>query len=62
MKIRADHKEKTDDCKTEMLMTWLRQTMSASWSAVVRALVGIGMGALAQKIAMKYGESVPHTM
>ena len=62
MKIRTDHREKTDVCKTEMLMTWLRQTTDASWSAVVRALVGIRMGALAQKIAVKYGESVPHKL
>ena len=40
MKIRADHREKTDNCKTEMLVTWLRQTADASWSAVVRDLVG----------------------
>ena len=62
MKIRADHKEKTDDCKTEMLMTWLRQTTDASWSAVVMALVGVRMRALAQKIAVKYGESIPHKL
>ena len=60
MKIRADHREKTDACKTEMLVTWLRQSTDASWSTVVRALVGIRMGSLAQKIAVKYGESVPH--
>ena len=30
MKIRADHREKTDDCKTEMLVTWLRQATNAS--------------------------------
>ena len=60
MKIRADHREKTDDCKTEMLVTWLRQATNASWSTVVRALVGIRMGALAQKVAVKYGESVTH--
>ena len=62
MKIRVDHREKTDDCKTEMLVTWLRQTMNASWSTVVRALVGIRMGALAQKLAVKYGESLTHKM
>ena len=61
MKIRADYREKTDDCKTEMLVTWLKQTTDASWSTVVRALVGIKMGALAQKVAVKYGELVPHT-
>ena len=62
MKIRADHREKTDDCKTEMLVTWLRQTTQVSWSAVVRALVGIRMRALAQKVAAKYGEPVPHRL
>ena len=62
MKIRADYREKTDDCKTEMLMTWLRQTTDASWSTVVRALVGIRMEALGQKIAVKYGECVPHRL
>ena len=60
MKIRVDHREKIDDCKTEMLVTWLKQTTDTSWSTVVRALVGIRMGALAQKVAVKYGESVPH--
>ena len=56
MKIRADHRE-TEPCKTEMLVTWLRQTREASWSQVVRALVGMRMGTLAQKVALKYGES-----
>ena len=51
---------KTEDCKTEMLVTWLRQTREASWSTVVRALVGIRKGALAQKVALEYGE--PHHM
>ena len=60
MKIRADHREKTDDCKTEMLVTWLSQTTDASWSTVVKALVGIKMGALAWKVAMKYGKSISH--
>ena len=62
MKIRADHREKTDDCKTEMLVTWLKQTTDPSWSTVVRALVGIRMGALAQKVAVKYSESFPHKL
>ena len=56
--IRADHREKTEACKTEMLVTWLRQTREASWSTVVRALVGMREGALAQKVALKYGQ--PH--
>ena len=56
MKIRADNRE-TEPCKTEMLVTWLRQTREASWSTVIRALVGMRMGTLAQKVALKYGES-----
>ena len=56
MKIRADHRE-TEPCKTEMLVTWLRQTREASWSTVIRALVGMRMGTLAQKVSLKYGES-----
>ena len=56
MKIRADHRE-TEPCKTEMLVTWLRQSKEASWSTVVWALVGMRMGTLAQKVALKYGES-----
>ena len=55
MKIRADHRE-TEPCKTEMLVTWL-QTGEASWSTVVRALVWMRMGTLAQKVALKYGET-----
>ena len=54
MKIRVNHRE-VDACKSEMLMTWLRQSSDVSWSAVVRALVEIRMGALAQKVALKYG-------
>ena len=56
MKIRADHRE-TEPCKTETLVTWLRQTREASWSTVVRALVGMRMGTLAQKVALKYSET-----
>ena len=56
MKIRADHRE-TEPCKTEMLVTWLRQTREPSWSTVVRALVGMRMGTLAQKVALKYSET-----
>ena len=49
MKIRGDHRKKTDDCKTEMLMKWLRQTTDASWSTVVRTLVGIRWEPLLRK-------------
>ena len=57
MKIREDNREKIEACKTEMLVMWLRQTREVSWSTVVRALVGMRMGTLAQKVALKYGES-----
>ena len=56
MKIRADHRE-TEPCKTETLVTWLRQSREDSWSTGVRALVGMRRGTLAQKVALKYGES-----
>ena len=58
-RIRADHRE-TNACKTEMLVMWMEQTTNASWTTVVRALVGIRMETLAQNIAAKYGESVLH--
>ena len=60
VKIRADHREKMDDCKTEMLVTWVKQTTDPSWSTVVKALVGIKMRALARKVAVKYGKSISH--
>ena len=53
-KMEADHR-KTDRCKIEMLDWWTRNGEQPKWSAIVTALVGIGMKVLAQKIAIKYG-------
>lgn len=44
-----------DECKTEVFISWMKQ-MKPTWSAVVRALVGIKMFSLAHKIAIKYGK------
>ena len=54
-KIEADHR-KTDRCKIEMLDWWLRNTDLPTWSAIVMALKGIKMKALAQNIVIKYGK------
>ena len=55
MAIRSDYQD-TDDRKTHMLMKWMKLTSDLTWSAVVRALVGIKMRSLAEKVALKYGE------
>ena len=55
MKIKRSYLE-VDDCKTQVLIFWMKQALQLTWSAVVRALVGIRMYSLAQKIAIKYGE------
>ena len=55
MKIKRSYQEE-DDRKTQALIFWMKQSLDQSWSAVVRALVGIRMYNLAHKIAIKYGE------
>ena len=42
------------ECRTQMLNEWLKN-MTPTWSAVVQALVGIGMRRLASIIAQKHG-------
>ena len=49
---------RTNACKTDMLVMWLKQTPNASWSTVVEALQRINMQTLAKYIAEKYGELV----
>ena len=41
--------------KTAMFIAWMNE-VKPTWSAVVRALVGIRMKPLARKLAMKYGK------
>ena len=51
--INADYKT-TRDCRTQMLIEWQRRVIP-TWSAVVKALVGIGRERLASELATKYG-------
>ena len=43
-----------DDCRREMLDVW-QKTFTPTWSAVVQALIGVGMRRLALEIAQKHG-------
>lgn len=51
--IRADH-HKTTDCRSSMLIWWLKHTESPTWSELARALLMIDKN-LAQKLSVKYG-------
>ena len=53
--IRTDSLGQTKDCRSAVLIGWMRNAEQPKWSAIVAALVGIGMKVLAQKIAIKYG-------
>ena len=44
----------TKECRTQMLIEWQRCVIP-TWSAVVKALVGIGRERLASHLAAKYG-------
>ena len=43
-----------DDCRTQLLTDWQQQVVP-TWSAVVKALMAIGMRRLASQIAQKHG-------
>ena len=43
-----------EQCRTQMLEEW-QKNMTPTWSAVVQALVGIGMRRLASELAQKHG-------
>ena len=51
--INADYKT-TTECRTQMLIEW-QKCVIPTWSAVVKALVGIGRERLASHLATKYG-------
>ena len=51
--IQADHLT-LGKCRTQMLNEWQKK-VTPTWSAVVQALVGIGMRRLASELAQKYG-------
>ena len=51
--INADYKT-TRECRTQMLIEWQKHVIP-TWSAVVKALMGIGREGLASHLAAKYG-------
>ena len=51
--IEADH-EDTKDRRTHTLIQWWNHA-TPTWSAVVKALVGIGRGKLASQLTAKHG-------
>ena len=52
--IEADH-QKLARRRTQMLQEWQNINVTPTWSAVVQALVEIGMRHLAYALAQKYG-------
>ena len=53
--IKADHEDTKDRRTHTLIQWWNRVTPTCSWSAVVKALVGIGRGNLASQLAEKHG-------
>ena len=43
-----------EDCRTQLFISWQKQVVP-TWTAVVKALMAIGMRRLASKLAQKYG-------
>ena len=44
----------TEECRMQMLIEWQKRVI-LTWTAVVKALVGIGRECLASRLAAKYG-------
>ena len=53
--IRADYMNKVDDCKTQMLIVWLRLG-TCTWTSLITAVVNIGRRDIAETLGKKYGE------
>ena len=51
--INADYKT-TSECRMQMLIVWQNRVIP-TWSAVAKALMGIGRERLASHLAAKYG-------
>ena len=51
--IKTDHSD-IKQCRTHMLIQWQRHVIP-TWSAVVKALMGIGRERLASHLGTKYG-------
>jgi len=45
---------KIEECRTQLFIYWQKQVVP-TWSAVVKALMAIGMRRLASEIAQKHG-------
>jgi len=54
--IKADH-EDTKNRRTQTLIEWWNH-VTPTWSAVVKALVGIGSRKLASHVAKKHGMNI----
>lgn len=55
IKYTHERSRNLEESKSDLFSAW-ETTNEPTWSAVVRALVGIGMMSLAKKLAMKYGK------
>ncbi len=58
-KIRQQYNESVDQCKTEMLITYLKLKEPA-WADIVEALRRCGERALAARLAHRYGNYFQH--
>jgi len=56
--IAKDHPQDTNMCKTKMLSWWKENVTGQKWSTIVQALVQTGSRVLANKIALKYGNTL----
>ena len=55
MDIKSDYQLTTKDRREQVLIEWQKQVTPLTWSAVVKALVGIRREGLAAHLASKYG-------
>lgn len=46
-----------EKCRFEMLQCYMQMIVDKKWYTIVQALANIGQGALAIKIALKYGNT-----
>ena len=59
-RLEAIEKERAtiEERRTQLFIYWQKQVVP-TWSAVVKALINIGMRRLASKVAQKYGRYAP---
>ena len=56
--IARNHPQDTEMCKTKMLSWWKENISRQKWSTIVQALVQTESRVLANKIALKYGNTL----